>query len=446
MAARLRWRLRWRLSALWALEWGVTGAILTYLPLYFEKNDLSRVQQGQILAVAAIGLWFAPFVVGQVCDRWMASEKYLALAHFFGGATLLCIPMATEIYHLTHANFALLLSLVGLYAVAYFPTVPLASALSFRHLPEPEQQFAGVRIWGTVGWVLSGLSLSVWLGRDDFLAWLHRSLPSLAPTWNSLETGMRWIGEPSSADCFRIAAFLSFGLSSFCVFLPPTPPTRTARGGVAPLETLAMFRDPTFTLLIILSLVLAIVVSFYTLGVPHLLHARGFQEEWVPAAMTVGQISEFPALLLMPLCLKRLGLKRTFALGMLAWVVRYSLFAVSRPSSLILVGVGLNGVCHVFIIIVIQLFIDEQCRADLRTSAQNLFAFVTAGIGAPLGFILGGAYAKYCEDDITGDMNYRMFFALPAVLVLVLLIVFLAFFRVPPKVDAMAAGRGQNPV
>ncbi|MCC7422838.1 MAG: MFS transporter [Planctomycetaceae bacterium] len=443
MAGRLRWRLRWRLSTLWALEWGVTGAILTYIPLYFEENGLSRVQQGQLLAVAAIGLWVAPFIVGQVCDRWMASEKYLAMAHFLGGVTLLCIPFATEVYRETQENFALLLYLVGLYAIAYFPTVPLASALSFRHLPEPDQQFAGVRIWGTVGWVLSGLSLSVWLGREDFFDWLHRTLPRFRTQWNSFESALRWIGEPSSADCFRIAAILSFGLSSFCVFLPPTPPTRTARGAVAPLQTLAMFRDRTFTLLIILSLVLAVVVSFYTLGVPHLLHARGIQAEWVPAAMTVGQISEFPALLLMPLCLKRLGLKRTFALGMLAWVVRYTLFAISRPTALILFGVGLNGVCHVFIIIVIQLFIDERCRADLRTSAQNLFAFVTAGIGAPLGFILGGAYARYCENDVTHEMNYPQFFAFPAILVLVLLIVFVVFFRPPPKVDAMETGRGQ---
>lgn len=436
MAAGLRWRLRWRLSTLWALEWGVTGAILTYLPLYFEKNGLSRIQQGQLLAVAALGLWVAPFVVGQVCDRWMASEKYLSLAHFLGGVTLLCIPFATEIYRETQENFGLLLSLVGLYAVAYFPTVPLASAVSFRHLPHPERQFAGVRIWGTVGWVLSGLLLSVWLGRDDFFAWLHRNLPAFESQWLSLEAGFHWIGKPSNSDCFRIAAILSFALSSFCVFLPPTPPTRTSQGTVAPLQTLSMFRDRTFTLLIVLSMLLAAVVSFYTLGVPHLLNARGFRAEWVPATMTVGQISEFPALLLMPFCLKRLGLKRTFALGMAAWVVRYTLFAVSRPSWLILLGVGLNGVCHVFIIIVIQLFIDQRCRADLRTSAQNLFAFVTAGIGAPLGFIAGGAYLQYCEDDVTGAMNFHLFFAFPAVLVLALLIVFLAAFRFPAAAPA----------
>ena len=153
MSAGLTRSIRWRLSILWFLEWGITGAILTYLPIYFTHNGLSVTQLGQLMAVSAVGLWVAPFVVGQVCDRWLATERYLAIAHFIGGCALVAIPAATESFQPeTGEGFGILLLLVGLYAAAYFPTIPLASSLTFRHLPNRDEDFGKVRIWGTVGW------------------------------------------------------------------------------------------------------------------------------------------------------------------------------------------------------------------------------------------------------------------------------------------------------
>lgn len=431
MAARLAWGLRWRLSVLWALQWGITGAILTYLPLYFAENGLSPRQVGQIMATSAFGLWIAPIIVGQVCDRWMNSEKYLALAHFFGGLALVCIPIATEVYNETQENFEAILALNALYAMFYFPTVPLASALTFRHLPDPDAQFGGVRVWGTVGWVLAGLSLSLWLKRSDAYEWLLIQLPDWRPSLVRLRWAFSWVGEPSSSDCFRIAALLSFALSSFCVFLPATPPARSERGTFAPLQTLAMFRDRTFSLLIAISFLLAVVVTFYSFAVPKLLEQVGVPRDWVPAVMTVGQLSEFPALLLLPFFLRHLGLKLTFALGMAAWMVRYLLFAVDLPLGAMLAGIALHGVCHVFLIVVIQLYVDTKTRADLRTSAQNLFAFITAGIALPVGFLVSGRLGELCH--LNGpEPRFGLFFSVPAAVIFFLLAVYWRWFRVPP--------------
>ncbi len=432
MSASVRWGLRWRLSVLWALQWGVTGAILTYLPLYFDENGLSRGQFGRLMAVTAVGLWVAPFVVGQVCDRWLASEKYLAVSHFVGGLTLIAIPIATRIYNQnkTHENFVALLVLMGLYAIAYFPTIPLASSLTFRHLPDPDAQFPKVRIWGTVGWVLSGLFLSLWLGRTAAYGWLATNFPDWRPTLESIRSTSSWMAAPSSSDCFRMAALLSFALSSFCVFLPSTPPAHSERGTIAPLETLRMFGNPTFSMLIGTSFLLAVVVPLYTLEVPKLLVERlAFHSDWVPAAMTIGQLSEFPALLLLPLCLKRFGLKTTFALGMGAWLVRYLFFALEAPMWLILTGIAFHGVCHVFLIIVVQLYVDSTCRRDVRASAQNLFAFITMGIGMPLGFLAGGKLGDWCHNVETGTTNYHALFSVPAALIVVVLCIYCRWFR-----------------
>lgn len=424
---RLSWHLRWRLSVMWALQWGITGASLTYLPIYFKDQGLTDSELGPLMAVSAIGLWIAPFIVGQVCDRWLATEKYLAIAHFLGGVTLILIPYITELHTRTHQHFGALIALIGLYAAAYLPTIPLASSLSFRHLPDPDRQFGKVRIWGTVGWVLSGLALSLWLKRTDAYTWSIQTFPQWSTQLESLRANFGWLAPPSSSDCFRIAAVLSFALSSFCVFLPSTPPAQSAKEAVAPLRTLKMFRDPTFAVLIAVSFLLAVVVPFYTYAVPRLLEQRQFDSGWVPAVMTIGQISEFPALLLLPFCLKRLGMKTTFAIGMAAWLVRYTVFALLLPEWILLAGISLHGICHVFLIIVIQLYVDAECPTDVRASAQNLFAFITMGIAMPIGFLLAGKLAEWCTTD--GITNYQLFFGGPAAFVLLLLLAYCRWFR-----------------
>ena len=426
MSESLPWHLRWRLSVLWALQWGITGAILTYLPLYFTEHKLDSVQIGQLMAVSAIGLLVAPLVVGQVCDRWLSSNKYLAMAHLVGGLTLLSVPLAAEIYRESQSNFGTLLLLVTIYAIAYFPTIPLASSLSFRHLPDPDSQFSKVRIWGTVGWVISGLLLSIWLGQADVLIWLRSTFPNQEPVIEGYEVFLARFGEPSSADAFRIAAVLSFMLSSFCILLPATPPLRTgkARGKVAPLETLAMFKDRQFSLMIAISFALAVVVPTYSYAVPRLLENLNVESDWVPAVMTVGQISEFPALILLPFCLRKLKLKTTFALGILAWVVRYTIFASDLPMALILFGIALHGVCHVYLVIVIQLYVDQKCRPDLRASAQNLFAFFTMGVAMPIGFLLAGALSSFFNLDDSARADYRGFFFVAAAAMAVLLVIY----------------------
>ena len=429
MTARLPWTVRWRLSILWALQWGITGTILTYLPLYLTQSGLNAEQQGQLMAVTAVGLWFAPLLVGQVADRWLATERYLALSHFVGGVTLSCIPHATLGFQETNDNFLILLFLVGLYSVAYFPTVALASSLSFRHLSDPQSQFGYVRVWGTVGWMLAGLALSVWLGQADALLWLRENIPAAAGLWFNLGLFLEWLPSPSSSDCFRMAAVLSFALSSFCVFLPHTPPVPQSRRRFAPLEVLKMFQDRTFTLLILISFLLSLVVPLYTLQVPKLLEQLGFENEWIPAVMLIGQISEFPALFLLPFFLKRFGLKATFALGMMAWLVRYVFFAFEHPWTLILLGLALHGVCHVFLIIVIQLFVDSRCKPDVRASAQNLFTFVTMGVGMPLGSIIGGKLGQWWFDIDSGRTNYLGLFSLPAVFIFTLLLIYWKWFH-----------------
>jgi predicted MFS family arabinose efflux permease len=430
MSGPLKWNLRWRLSLLWFLEWGITGTVMTYLPVYLESIKISKTQQSQLYAVMAVGLWVAPFVVGQVADRWLAIEKLLAVSHFVGGISLFALATAMELYNETAANFQTLMWLVGIFAVAYMPTVPLVSALCFRHLPDPDGQFGKVRVWGTVGWMIGGLTLSLWLERAAVFHWLRATHPTWQAT-QALQDFFRTLPLPKNSDCFRMSAVLSFALSSFCIFLPHTPPAKKPQSQVAPLAVLAMFRDRTFSIFIGISCLLAVlVVPLYNMAVPPLLTDIGIPGNWVPAVMLIGQVSEFPALLLLSVMLRRLGPKIVFALGISAWALRYGMFAVGAPWPLVMTGLALHGVCHVFLIIVAQLYLDSQCSKDLRASAQNLLSFVTLGIGLPVGTLLGGFLRETFKD------SPARLFAAPAVASIVLLIVFWKTIRLPTVLRA----------
>jgi hypothetical protein len=440
MSPAISRRLRFRLSVLWLLEWGITGALLTYLPLYFTQNGLTLHETGPVLAIGALGLWVSPLVVGQLCDRWIAAQRYLAIAHFLGGISLLLIPAATDVYRETGAGYGFILAMFGLFAMVYLPTIPLASALTFRHLSDPKSQFGGIRIWGTVGWVLAGIGLSLWLEQRDVAAWLRTNLPSTAPTVLGISRQFWFLPEPSSSDCFAIAAILSFGLSSFCAFLPNTPPLHTPREGIGLTDwVVAMWRQKGFVRLIVVSSLLALVIPLYSLVVPKLLQERFIRGDSVPALMTIGQLSEFPALLLMPLCLGRLGLKATFAMGVVAWMTRYLIFALDSPMWLILLGIALHGVCHVYLIIVVQLYIDASCPRDLRATAQNVFAFVAGGIAMPLGLLLTQPLVKWSTDPATKEMNFGPVFAAPTAFLACVLLAFWKWFQIDDEPEHQAS-------
>lgn len=436
MAGRLTWSLRWRLSMLWFLQWGITGTLMTYLPILWESIELSKREQGQLMAVTAIGLWVAPLVIGQVADRWLSIEICLALSHLIGGLALTALANTVSRGPEAGIPFPMLLVLVGMFAAAYFPTVSLATTLCFRQLSDPDSQFGKVRVWGTVGWMVSGVFLSVWLARGDVLAWLRAVAPQsfVLPVQELFAN----LPESSKADCFRISSALSFMLSGLCLFMPHTPPLHAHGDRVAPLAVLGMFRDRNFSLFFFVSfLISALIVPLYSLAVPPLLQSMGVPGSWVPTVMLVGQFSEFPALLLLPLCLKRLGLKATFAMGIGAWALRYAIFAIGAPWWLVLAGLGLHGVCHVYLIIVVQLYIDSQARKDLRASVQALLSFVALGVGMPVGMLLGGwLYEKFVYSTTL--------FVVPSLAAVLVLLLFWwsVDMPAPPEEGALAESRG----
>lgn len=398
-----------RLSFMMMLQYWVWGAWYSYLPIYMDDTlNFNAFQGGVMMSMLYFASMIAPFIGGQIADRYMASERFLAISQLLGGVMMLLLAGQTEYWPF--------LILMFLWSMFYAPTIPLTNVICFQNLKNVEREFGWIRIWGTIGWILSGFALTYWLRLD-----------------------------PDGSNCMRLAGYAAivYGLFSFC--LPHTPPKKEAEKPFAFLEALKLLKDPTFLIFMIISFVVATELQFYYYLTGPFLVDLGMTPEDIPAWMTLAQIAEiFSLIVLLPLVLPRAGVKLSIAIGIIAWPVRYVIFAMGGPLWLIIASLPLHGLCYVFFFIVGQIYVDKASPKGIRNSAQALLTFVTFG----LGMTLGGVFAGWIRSIFTmaavdgGDpiVNWTYVFIVPIVLTVLCAIVFLAVFREPvPKDEPEAA-------
>ncbi|MBT7013151.1 MAG: MFS transporter, partial [Planctomycetes bacterium] len=148
--------LNFRLSAMMFLQYAIWGAWLPLLwPFLTEHRGMSAGEVGNMFAIGAIGAIVAPFIAGQIADRWFATEKFLALSHIVGGVLVWQLASIDSYFGF------LIFSLI--YSMVYSPTLSLTNSLAFHHIPDRDRDFGKVRVWGTVGWIAAGIAIGQWL-------------------------------------------------------------------------------------------------------------------------------------------------------------------------------------------------------------------------------------------------------------------------------------------
>jgi nucleoside transporter len=296
------------------------------------------------------------------------------------------------------------------------PTLGLANSLSFHHIQSQEQQFPLIRVFGTVGWIVAGLFISLVL------------------------SGMMTAVPETTAWPLYTAGIASVVLGMFCFTLPHTPPRGAGQPvslrSIAGLDALKQIGDRPFYVFIAASLLLCIPLAAYYNFTQLYLGAAGVKK--IAATQTVGQMSETLFMLMMPLMFMRLGVKKMLMVGMGAWVLRYALFALAAPSAvfwMILLGVALHGPCYDFFFVTGQIYVDKKSTPAIRGQAQGFLVLVTYGVGMLIGAqIAGRVYNSFLggATSLTLD-QWRSFWIFPAAFAAGVLIFFAAFFRAPAR-------------
>ncbi|MCL4813917.1 MAG: nucleoside permease [Vicinamibacteraceae bacterium] len=348
---------RLKLSAMMFLQYFVWGAWYVTMGTWLaETLKFSGEQIGLAYGTTALAAMISPFFVGMVADRFFSSERLLAVLHVVGGVILF--------YASTQTSFGSLYAVLLAYTLCYMPTLALSNSLSFHQMADPGREFPGIRVLGTIGWIVAGLLVGTM----------------------QLE---------ATAVPMRLAAAASVALGAFSLVLPHTPPQklghRPTLGDILGLDALRLFRDRSFAVFVIGSFLVCIPLQFYYAFTNPFLNDIGVSN--AAGKMTLGQMSEMFFMLVMPWFFRRLGVKYMLLVGMAAWTARYVLFAYGDNGTLVWMlysGILLHGVCYDFFFVTGQIYVDSKAPGDLRAAAQGLIAFVTLGVGMFIGSWLSG--------------------------------------------------------
>ena len=397
-------QMRLRLSVMMFLEYFIWGAWYVTIGTWLGQNlHFSGDQIGIITGTTTIGAIVSPFLVGLMADELFANQHLLAALHGIGGVLLW--------FASTQTHFGPMYALLLIYSLLYMPTMALTNALAFRQMKDPSQDFGSIRGLGTAGWIVAGLTISAF----------SRLVPNVEAT----------------AVPIRIAAVGSILFGIYALTLPHTPPLRTGHGfkitSIFPPDVFALFKNRNFAIFAVASFLVCVPLQFYYAFTNLFLNEIGVK--YVAAKMTMGQMSEVLFMLTLPFFFKRLGIKRTLMLGMLAWVARYLMFGYGNAGTLawmLYLGIILHGICYDFFFVMGQVYLDQKAPSALRSAAQGLMTFLTYGIGMFVGSLFCGRIVeiyKTAGPDGSAGHDWRSIWMVPAAAAAVVLVFFALGFR-----------------
>ena len=387
-------RIRVLLSVAMFFQFFIWGSWFVTMGTYLFEIGFQGPDIAAAYSTTGWAAIFSPLFVGMIADRYFAAQKVLGFLHLLGGV---CLYWAAQITA-PGAFFWVLL----LYTLCYMPTLALVNSIAFRQMDDPGVEFPNVRVLGTIGWIAAG--------------WL---------------IGLMQI--EATAAPLKIAAGASVLTGLFSFFLPHTPPKSSGEKAtlseVLGLKALSLMRERSFAVFAITSLLVTIPLAFYYNFANAFLNEVGMEN--AAGKMTFGQMSEIIFMVLMPLFFARLGVKKMLLIGMLAWVVRYALFALGNNDALVWMyygGIILHGICYDFFFVTGQIYVDKKADADLRSSAQGFIALITYGVGILIGAQISGQVVQhYALAD--GTHEWAPVWLMAAVMAAVVAVLFAFFFK-----------------
>lgn len=340
------------------LQFFLWGSWFVTLGACLDANGMA----GAIAAAygsAPIAAIIAPLFLGLIADRFFSSERVMGVLLLVGGAAMFMVPG-----YLKAGDVGVVKNLFLLHMLCYMPTLALGNSIAFASISD-QSKFPALRVWGTIGWIAAGLI-------TGFLGW------------------------SKSPNMFLLAGYSSVALGVFSFFLPNTPPPAKGQpislSSILMVDAFKLLAKPAFLVFIICSTLICIPLAYYYGTTSVFLSDMGFRQP--ASSMSVGQMSEIIFMLLIPFFFRKLGVKWMILVGMIAWVLRYVLFAYGAPDQIVwmlFLAIALHGICYDFFFVTGFIYADKKAPATVRSQVQSMLVFFTQGVGMYFGYKIAGA-------------------------------------------------------
>ena len=383
---------RFQLMAMMFLLYFIWGSWYGQMSKYmFNELGATGVQVGSAYAAFSIAMIVAPFFVGLIADKYFAAQKVLGILSLTGAVLLYILTGIKD----PDTFFWVILA----YCITFAPTMALTTSIAMQQVTNTEKEFPAIRVMGSVAWI-------------------------------AVTNIIGYYGFGDSDMIFKISMGTAIILGVFAFFLPNTPPKpsqSTSFSDILGLDAFKLFKDRSFAIFFISSLLICIPLSFYYSMANPSLTDSGMTN--VENKMSLGQVSEVVFMLLIPLAFRRLGVKWMLIIGLIAWIVRFVGFGFGDASSewLLYLAILLHGVCYDFFFVTGQIYTDSKAGEKYRSSAQGLISIATYGIGMGIGSWTAGIVADtYTVDNVK---NWTSIWMVPAGIAAVVLVLFILFFK-----------------
>ncbi|MAV55523.1 MAG: MFS transporter [Phycisphaerae bacterium] len=350
-----------RLCIMMFIQFFIWGAWYVTGPNYLETIGFSAEDFGWTYSVGPIAGMISPFLVGMIADRFLPSQVVLGILHLIGTAGMY---VATTFMTVDNPSPDTINIVFFCFMLSFFPTVAIVNTVAMSNIADTEKTFPMIRVFGTIGWIIAGLTVS-------------------------------WMGADATIDQFYLAIGASALMGLYSFTLPNTPPpakgTPFSFKQAIGLDAMSLLKDRSFFVFMIGSFLICIPLAFYYQMAARFITDAGMEN---PAArMTLGQMSEVLFMLALPVFLKKFGIKTTLLVGMVAWVVRYAMFSFGADDGvawLMIGGILLHGICYDFFFVTGQIYTDKVAPPEIRSQAQGMLVFFTLGFGMFIGALVAG--------------------------------------------------------
>jgi MFS transporter, NHS family, xanthosine permease len=411
--------LKLRLIVMNFLQFFVWGAwLLTIGAYWFQNKQWSGTNFGLVFSTMGFASLFMPALMGVVADKWINAEKLYGALHICGAVMLFCVPMVDDPI--------VMIAVMMLTMMCYMPTIALAITVAYNALKrdglDVVRDYPPIRVWGTIGFIAA--------------LWTTSLL--------RLET---------SSGQFYVASAAALVLGLYAFTLPPAPPQMghsksRALVDVLGLTSFRLFKDRNMAVFFVFAMLLGAALQLTNAYGDTFLHdfadVPAFKDaiavKYPAIIMSISQISETLFILTIPFFLRRFGIKAVMTMSMLAWFLRFGLFAYGDPGDrlwMIVLSCIVYGMAFDFFNISGSLFVEQQSDSRIRASAQGLFMVMTNGVGAVFGSLASGFLIEHFFTAADGSKDWHGIWMTFALYALVMAVVFVPLFKHRHDPDAM---------